>query len=232
MSRNDGLNLDRLDSDAADLDLVVESPEDLEHAVIPVPTAVAGAVDAIARIVSLRIHPKPRVAPGRRIQVSEGPVRSADVDLARLAETTRSTSESRTSTWHCGRGDPIAWTPGSGSAGSVEALGERRLGRSVEIDDVATRGDVCPPAAGQAIGQRLACEEGVTQVSTGVSSPSATQLAAREGTVCINVMRAALSHSIMRSGRTSLLSGITRVAPLASGMNTSRSTTSNDRPVS
>ena len=54
MSRNDGLNLDRLDSDAADLDLVVESPEDLEHAVIPVPTAVAGAVDAIARIVSLR----------------------------------------------------------------------------------------------------------------------------------------------------------------------------------
>ena len=86
------------------------------------------------------------------------------MDLARLAETTRSTQriEDQYLALRQGRSDRldtwlrIRWQ-------RVEALGERRLGRSVEIDDVATRGDVCPPAAGQAIGQRLACEEGVTQ---------------------------------------------------------------------
>ena len=62
------------------------------------------------------------------------------MDLARLAETTRSTQriEDQYLALRQGRSDRldtwlrIRWQ-------RVEALGERRLGRSVEIDDVATR---------------------------------------------------------------------------------------------
>lgn len=86
MPGQDGLDLGRLDAEAADLELPVATAGEDDVAVRQVAPQVAGAVDAIVRGLGDRIDRETLAGLFRIVEVAAGNVGAADRDLAQLAD--------------------------------------------------------------------------------------------------------------------------------------------------
>ena len=110
-------NLSRLDPNAEDLDLIVESSGDDQGAVIANHADVAGSVDDVIGIVAKRILHEDLVTP--RIDVPGRAVGGSQQDLAAFAGAHSRSPSATTSAWLWGSGKPTGWGPGSGSSSTT-----------------------------------------------------------------------------------------------------------------
>ena len=85
-SASDDFDLAELDAKAAQLDLVVQAPEELQLAVGAPPALVAGAIQARARLRRERVGDEPLCRQVGTAQIAVGQARAADVELTGHAD--------------------------------------------------------------------------------------------------------------------------------------------------
>ncbi|EYT81912.1 hypothetical protein CF54_16550 [Streptomyces sp. Tu 6176] len=165
-----GGHLRGLHPHAAQFDLVVEAPGQVQGAVGGEAAHVPGAVDAVGRVVAERVGGE--AGSGGRVQVAAGQERRADDDLAGLARAAQRAAPVEHQQLGVGDGRADGQDGVGGVLGDLVAgLEDGALGGAVEVEDHSGEaGEAGAPAAYQGAGERF---PGQAQQADGVQRGAA-----------------------------------------------------------
>ena len=152
MSGEDAGHLCGVNAHAVDLHVVVQSPQDIEHPIPVVATAVSAPVQQVALVVAKGICQEAGAVAFRIVDVTPSTKRRPNDDFPGLADTTHPVALAQDEHLRFGQG------PSDGLRANahllrddVEALGKSRFGGAIQIDD-RRRGTCFSPTANEHIG--------------------------------------------------------------------------------
>ena len=226
MALEQGLDLARLDAEAAQLDLAVEAAEELQGAVGPVAGQVAGGVEADRGAVGS--GPRDEALGGQlgAIEVAAGQAVAADVQLARHAD--RDGPAAAVEEVDLRVGDGAAERDGGvGVLDLVQGGPDGRLGRAVEVGQAAAGVE---QVAGEGPREGLAAAEDVQPAPP--RQPASRSMRQVVGVACMTVApEESIRAARARPWRATSRGAITTRAPTSRGRKSSRAAMSKESEV-